>query len=232
MPIICIHQPDFVPYLGFFHRLLLSDHFIILDDAQYIKGGWQNRDQIKGRNGPVWLTLSIVKRFPQAINEVMLQDDPQWIEDNLNLLRECYARAPYFDEVFPHIEAVYRGGHRRMIDLNIAMLQLAFDYFEIDIPMSFASQHALQSKSTQRLVDLVQLQGGTTYLTGTGSRDYLDEALFTQAGIEVEWQRFKHPVYPQQYGDFVPMLSCLDVLFNCGRESAALLRSTEASLLA
>ena len=78
----------------------------------------------------------------------------------------------------------------------------------------------------------MQLQGGTTNHTGTGSRDNLDEALFTQAGIEVEWQRFKHPVYPQQYGDFVPMLSCLDVLFNCGRESAALLRSTEASLLA
>jgi hypothetical protein len=229
MSVICIHQPDFAPYLGFFHRLLLSDHFILLDDAQYIKGGWQNRDQIKGRNGAVWLTLPIVKRFPQAINEVGLPEDQRWVEDNLNLLRECYARAPRFAEVFPRVEAVYRSGHRHMIDLNVAMLELAFDYFDIDIPISYASAQALASRSTQRLVELVKLQGGTTYLTGTGSRDYLDESLFNQAGIKVEWQRFKHPVYPQQNGDFIPMLSCLDLFFNCGRESAAVLRSTEVS---
>lgn len=227
MRTVCIHQPDFAPYLGFFHRLLHADHFILLDDAQYIKGGWQNRDQIKGRNGPVWLTLPIIKRFPQAINTVMLPSGQQWVEDNLNLLRECYARAPYFEEVFTRIEAIYRGGHERMIDLNVTMLDLAFEYLEIAIPIAYASRYALSSRSTQRLVDLVQLQGGTNYLTGTGSRDYLDEDLFVQAGITVEWQRFKHPTYPQLHGEFVPMLSCLDLLFNCGPASAAILRATE-----
>lgn len=227
MTTICIHQPDFAPYLGFFHRLLNADHFILLDDAQFIKGGWQNRDQIKGRHGPIWLTLPIVKKFPQAINKVMLPENQHWVEDNLNLLRECYARASYFDEVFLRIEAIYRSGHRRMIDLNIELLHLALDYFDIEIPISLASEHALHSKSTQRLVELVQLHSGTSYLTGTGSRDYLDEAQFIEAGIQVEWQRFKHPVYQQQFNDFVPMLSCLDVLFNCGRQSSAVLRSGE-----
>ncbi len=230
MTTVCIHQPDFAPYLGFFDRLLLADEFILLDDAQFIKGGWQNRDQVKGKNGPVWLTLSIVKRFPQAINDVMLPDDSRWIDDNLNLLRECYVRAPHFAEVYKAVEAIYRGGYQRMVDLNVALLGLALDYFDIVIPMSFSSRHALKSKSTLRLVELVRLHGGTTYLTGAGSRDYLDEEQFTRAGIAVEWQRFSHPVYPQQHGEFVPMLSCLDVLFNCGRESATILRSTKASL--
>lgn len=226
MSTVCIHQPDFAPYIGFFHRLLLADHFVLLDDAQFIKGGWQNRDRIKSKSGPVWLTLSIVKKFPQLINEVMLSEKPQWIDDNLNLLQECYGRARYFDEVFPRVEAIYRAGHLRMIDLNVAMLELAFEYFEIAIPISYTSSYAVESKSNARLVELVKRLHGTSYLTGTGSRDYLDESLFQQANIQVQWQTFKHPVYPQLHGEFEPMLSCLDVMFNCGRESAAILRSS------
>jgi hypothetical protein len=212
--------------LGFFQRLLLADHFVLLDDAQFIKGGWQNRDRIKGKNGPAWLTLSIKKKFPQQINEVALSDNPQWIEDNLNLLRDCYGHARYFDEVFPRIEVVYRSKHQLMIGLNMAILALALDYFEITIPITYASQHAVKLRSNARLVALVQSVGGDNYLTGTGSRDYLDEALFEGAGIKVQWQRFKHPIYPQINGEFEPMLSCLDLIFNCGKASADILRST------
>ena len=223
---VCIHQPDFAPYLGFFHRLLLADHFILLDDAQFIKGGWQNRDRIKGKKGPVWLTLSINKKFPQQINEVFLSENPQWVEDNLNLLHDCYSRSRCFEEIYPRIEAIYRGGHHRMLDLNLAMLKLAVEYFEIVIPMTYASQYAVASRSSARLVALVRSVGGGTYLTGTGSKDYLDESLFEEADIKVQWQQFQHPVYPQLHGGFEPMLSCLDVLFNCGRDAAGVLRST------
>jgi hypothetical protein len=223
---VCIHQPDFAPYLGFFHRLLLADHFVLLDDAQFIKGGWHNRDRIKGKNGPVWLTLSINKKFPQQINEAALSDNPQWIEDNLNLLRDCYRNSPCFEEVFSRIEAIYRGKNRRMVDLNVAILELALEYFEITIPMTYASQYAVTAKSNARLITLVQSVGGDNYLTGTGSRNYLDEALFEEAGIKVQWQQFKHPVYPQLNGEFEPMLSCLDLIFNCGKGSANILRST------
>ncbi len=223
---VCIHQPDFAPYLGFFHRLLMADHFIILDDAQFIKGGWQNRDRIKGKQGPAWLTLSIVKKFPQQINEVMLDSKGQWIDDNLNLLHDSYVHSTCFDEVFTRVEAIYRSGHQKMIELNVAMLQLAFEYFGIAIPLSYASQYAVTGKSSARLVGLVKATGGDNYLTGTGSRDYLDEALFNEAGIKVEWQQFKHPVYPQLHGGFEPMLSCLDIMFNCGKGAADVLRST------
>lgn len=224
---ICIHQPDFAPYLGFFQRLLMSNHFILLDDVQFIRRGWQHRDRIKGRNGSVWLTLSLRKGdFHQCINEVELSSDPKWIEDNLNLLRECYDKAECFREVFPRVEAIYRAGHRRMIDFNCALLDLAMDYFDISIPMSQASSYGIKGTSSARLLALVKATKGDAYLTGIGAHDYLDEDMFRSVGIQVRWQNFKHPVYPQLHGNFEPMLSCLDVLFNCGRDSAGILRSS------
>lgn len=224
---ICIHQPDFVPYLGFFQRLLISQHFILLDDVQFIRRGWQHRDRIKGRNGPIWLTLALRKGdYHQLINEVELSSDPSWIVANLNLLRECYGKAKYFAEVFPRVEAIYYTGHRRLIDFNCALLGLAMEYFDISVSISLASEYGVDTKSSARLLDLVRCRQGDTYLTGTGSRDYLDEEMFKEAGVRVMWQDFRHPVYPQLYGDFEPMLSCLDLLFNCGHDAASVLRST------
>lgn len=224
---VCIHQPDFAPYLGFFQRLLLVDHFILLDDVQFIRRGWQHRDQIKSKQGPVWLTLSLAKgEYEQRINEVRLADDPKWIDDNLNLLRECYRHSACFEEIFPLVEEIYRAGYSRLIDFNRAILDLAFTYFQISLPVTLASDYAVTTASSARLVDLVLKISASQYISGTGARDYLDEQLFSAAGIAVQWQQFSHPVYPQLHEEFTPMLSCLDVLFNCGKASADVLRST------
>ena len=226
MSIVCIHQPDFVPYLGFFHRLLIADHFILLDDVQFIRRGWHHRDRIKSRNGSVWLTLSLCKGdYHQRIDQVMLSADTKWIDNNLNLISDSYAKARYFNEVFPRVEAIYRAEHKRMIDFNRAFLELAMESFEIDIPISYASDFSIKSNGSQRLLALVQEIGSDAYLTGTGSKAYLEEEIFTAAGIQVVWQNFKHPTYPQLYDEFEPMLSCLDVMFNCGRSAATVLRS-------
>ena len=224
--IITIHQPDFAPYLGFFHRLLSTNHFIILDDVQFIRRGWQHRDYIKGQNGNVWLTLSLEKGdYHQTISEVSLSKDAKWVEANLNLIKASYSKAKHFSEIYPKIEVIYYAGYTSMIDLNLAIINLALDYFEIKVNISYASEYGILTRSTQRLVDLVKAVGGDVYLTGLGSKDYLDEQLFSSYGIPVLWQKFKHPTYKQLHGEFEPMLSCLDILFNCGRESANILRS-------
>ncbi len=227
MTTICIHQPDFVPYLGFFQRLVTADHFIILDDVKFIRDGWQHRDRIKSKNGAVWLTLGVRKGSHHLpINQVELSDSPTWIEKNLNLLRECYSKAAFFSEVFPQVERIYLAGHRLMIDFNRAMLDLAMSYFDIEIHVSLASEYEIVATRTARLVELVRATMGRNYLSGIGSRDYLDVEMFQSAGLTVIWQDFRHPVYPQMHGDFAPMLSCLDLLFNCGRDAAGVLRST------
>lgn len=223
----CIHQPDFAPHLGFFHRLLIADQFILLDDVQFIRRGWQHRDQIKGRNGPVWLTLATKKGdYHQRVNEVLLSEDPRWIEDSLCLVRDCYARAPYFKEVYTRIEGIYRAGYTHMVDFNIAFLDVALEYFQINIQTTFASQYAVKSVSSARLLDLVAAVNAEVYLTGAGSKNYLDVDMFTAAGVDVNWQAFRHPVYPQMHGAFCPGLSCIDILFNSGKAAADILRSS------
>lgn len=225
MKTVCIHQPDFAPYLGFFDRLLSTDHFILLDNVQFIRRGWQHRDRIKTREGSGWLTLSLQKDdYHQRISDVRLAPGERWIIENLALLRQSYAKAPCFDLIYPQVEAIYRAGYERLIDFNMALLNMALRLLSIDVQMSFASAYPVASSGSQRLLELVLAVQGDNYLTGPGSRDYLDEALFAQSGVSVNWQNFKHPTYSQLYGNFEPMLSCLDLFFNCGNEAALVLR--------
>lgn len=223
---VCIHQPDFVPYLGFFDRLLDVDQFIILDDVQFIRRGWQHRDVIKGPAGRTWLSLSIAKSdYHSAISDIQLAADRKWVDANLNLLAACYSKARYFSKVFGQVETIYRASHVTMMGLNMAFLRLAFEYFAIDVPLMMASEFDVNTTKTERLVQLALAVGADEYLTGTGSKEYLDESLFEQSGVSVRWQKFSHPVYPQLHGAFIPMLSCLDVIFNCGYGAADVLRS-------
>ena len=225
MKTICIHQPDFAPYIGFFDRLLNSDHFVILDNVQFIRRGWHHRDKIKSPKGASWLSLSVQKgNYQQIISDVKLVDEKRWREKNLALLKDCYANAPFFDMIYPEIESICRAKHRRLIDFNLAFLEMSFRILGIKIKTTLSSKYLISSSRSRRLLDLVLAVDGKSYLTGLGSRQYLDESLFIENGIEVIWQEFKHPVYPQLYGNFEPMLSCLDLFFNCGTDSLSMIR--------
>lgn len=225
---VCIHQPDFAPWLGFFDRLLDVDVLIILDDAQFLRRGWHHRDKIKTRSGSDWLTLSVAKAEQRTpINEIRLQPDREsWVPGNLGLLVENYRAAPAFETGYPAIEALYRQPFDKMVDLNMAFLHHAFAAFDIDVEVAFASSLGVSGARTQRLVDLVKAVDGTHYLSGTGALDYLEPELFEQAGIGLEIQRFRHPVHPQLHGEFVSHLSCIDALLNTGAAARDVLRST------
>jgi len=227
MRTVCIHQPDFIPYLGFYHRLLLTDHFVLLDDVQFLRRGWHHRDKIKRKNGPVWLTLSVSKGpYEQKINEVNLSKEIKWIDGNLNLIKENYRQARYFDGIFPRVEQIYKANHEKLIDFNIAFMDFSLEMFDMDIEISRASDSNILSTSSDRLLELVKLNDGDCYLSGSGAKAYLDESLFAKQSIDVIWQNFSHPKYPQLHGEFEPMLSCLDLFFNCGADSARILRET------
>lgn len=224
---ICIHQPDFLPYLGFFHRLVTTDVFIILDDVQFLRRGWHHRDKIKTPHGEQWLTLALQKGdYFQLISEVRLHpDQDRWVAENLNLIHANYQKAPYFAEYFPRIETIYRQGHQTMLALNLAFLDFCLEVFDLTVKTEMSSTFGVTTTKSERLLHLIEATGGTHYITGTGSRSYLDEALFEQHGILVEWQQYDHPVYPQVNGPFMPYLSCLDAIFNCGPQAKDLIRS-------
>lgn len=224
---VCIHQPDFAPWLGFFDRLLDVDVLVILDDAQFLRRGWHHRDKIKTRSGADWLTLSVAKAEQKApINQIRLSPKrEEWVLGNLNLLVANYKDAPCFDREYPAIAELYSQPFEKLVDFNMAFLRHALTVLDIGIELVFASSLGVSGMRTQRLVDLVEAVNGSLYLSGTGALDYLEPELFERAGIGLKIQNFSHPVYPQLHGEFVSHLSCIDVLLNTGSAARDVLRS-------
>ena len=224
---VVIHQPDFLPYLGFFHRLLNADLLVILDNVQFLREGWHHRDKIKIYNGVKWHNLKINKApLCTSICDIFLLNDTKWINNNLNQIKEAYRKAEFFDEIYPYIEKLYSKKFTKMIDVNLFSIEILMELFDIKIQIKYSSEYNILTKSNDLVVDILKQVDATHYLSGVGSKDYFKKEPFEKANIEVIWQDFKHPVYPQLHGEFIPYLSSIDLLFNCGIEkSREILRS-------
>ena len=212
--VITIHQPDFLPWLGFFDRWRKSDLYIILDDVQFLRRGWHHRDKIKTREGAIWHTVPVVKKgqYHQLFRNVKIDNDTNWRNKHLKTIELNYKKAPNFELYFEKIQNIYNKQHLFLIDMNMELLHFLADELGITTPYIFASDNKITSTSIQRLVDLVKLVDGTDYLTGLGSKDYLDESYFKKENIKVIWHEFQHPIYSQLHGKFIPMLSSFDYL--------------------
>ena len=217
---VVIHQPDFAPYLGFFHRFLHADFFIVLDHVQFVNGSsraWTNRDKIKTPLGEKWLTLGVKKASRDtAINKIELSEETNWRQDNLCLLEQNYRNAPFFGDLMPQIEHLYSAPHNSLRDFSMASIEMLMDMLDVRLPWIYSSSLNPQSTSNELLLDLLKKVSATQYLSGVGAKNYFDAKPFADAGIEVIWQDFTHPVYSQQFGDFLHCLSALDLLFNHG----------------
>lgn len=212
--IVTIHQPDFLPWLGFFDRWSKSDLFIILDDVQFLRRGWHHRDRIKTATGAAWLTVPVQKKgkFFQTIREVRVDDQCEWQSGMLESIRCAYQKSHNFARLFPLLQKAMCSDFPLLMDLNVALLNVFAGLLNISTPVAYASTFNVQATKSERLVCLVQAVGGNAYLTGQGSKGYLDENIFRKAGIEVLWQNFLPPVYPQLHGAFATNLSALDPL--------------------
>jgi len=212
--IITIHQPDFLPWLGFFDRWAKSDLFIILDDVQFLRRGWHHRDKIKTLHGVHWLTIPVLKRgkYNQLIKDVEIDNQQDWKRKHLETIESAYKKAPNLNRYLTSLKKIYDKNHTYLIELNIDIIKFMAAEFGITTPIVFSSDYRVNLTSTKKLLTLVRINKGTVYLTGTGAKDYLEESLFSDNGIALEWQKFEHPIYEQLYGEFVPGLSGIDYL--------------------
>lgn len=216
---VVIRQPDFLSYPGFFQRFLSADLYVALDHVQFVDGtskSWTHRDKIKTRHGVQWLTIS-VRHAPRdtPICDIELSDT-DWRTRNLNLLRDSYGSARFFDQVWPEVTALYELPHRMLADFTLASIELLFELLDISVPVIRSSVlHPVGAKN-EMLVDILRKVDATHYLSGVQARDYFDPAPYAGAGIEVQWQDYHASVYPQLHGEFVSGLSTIDLLFNCG----------------
>ncbi len=226
---VVIHQPDFLSYLGFFHRLLYADLYIVLDDVQFVHSNraWTNRDKIKTQNGEKWLTISVNKAPRNTkINEVIINDEVDWKSQNLALIKQNYKNAMFYEEILPYIERLYAHNLTKLADFGMESVRMLIELFDIDVDIVFSSELISTKTKSKRLVELLEQVQATHYLSGVGARDYHIDEPFQKSGIEVVWQDFKHPIYPQLYSEFIPYLSSIDLLFNCGiAKSREILRS-------
>ncbi|HOX23132.1 MAG TPA: WbqC family protein [Elusimicrobiales bacterium] len=218
--ILAAHQPQFMPWLGYFDKMLRCDSFVLLDNVQFKKNEWQNRNRVLMNGTPSWLTVPVLHRFPQNIDEVEINSSgADWREKHLRTIKQSYCKAPFFEEVFALVSGLYAKRWEKLCPLNIASIELLREALAIKTPLALASVLKLEGASTHRLVDLCLKQGADTYLAGAGGHDYMDLSLFEQAGIKVIFQDYKHPEYAQTV-PFVPYLSALDLLFFQGIQKA------------
>jgi hypothetical protein len=220
---VIIHQPDFLSYLGFFHRFLLANAWVVLDNVQFVTGttkSWQNRDKIKTAQGEKWITVSVQKAPLGTLIKDILLSASDWRRDNLNLIRNSYVKAPYYTEIIPYIEDLYAYECSRLVEFNLKSSEMLMELLGVSIDMVLASELQPTGKSNELLVDILKKVGGDTYLSGIGARSYFTPEPFDEARITVIWQDFKHPIYPQLFGEFIPYLSSIDLLFNCGIDTS------------
>lgn len=215
--IVTIHQPEYFPYLGYFHRLRQSDLFVILDNVQWQRG-YINRNRIRTPKGWQWLTVPLSGHHKrQAINQAMINQELNWREEHCKTLECNYGGAPYFREFFPKIKNILSGKWDLISRLDLAVLGELLEIFDIKIKIVKLSDLKIGGKSTELLINICRAVAADTYLSGPGGKNYMDLNLFAQAEIKVKFQDFSHPVYRQQFnGEFQPCLASIDYLFNCG----------------
>jgi len=226
--VVAIHQPEHLPWLGFFHKMLSSDVFVLLDNVPFRKNYFQNRNRLRGARGPVWITVPVLTkgRSGQLISQVQINPaERRWGKRLWHTLRQCYGRAPFFAHYGPALEELYC--HRQwqlLAELNVALIELLRQWLGIGTRLLRASELPVSGSSTLLLWRICRHLGAGAYLSGSHGPQYLDEGPFRQAGIEVLYQDFRHPRYRQLYEPFIPQMSALDLLMNHGPRSLDILR--------
>ena len=226
---LVVLQPGYLPWLGFFDQMRRSDVFVYYDDVQFDKHGWRNRNRIKTPAGPLWLTVPVRHRGkgqPRII-DTEIDTTVDWARKHLGSLRQYYAKAPYLNEYLPALDDLLHRPWTHLAELDIALVTLMAGWLTLTPNVWRSSELGIGGAQSERLINLCQHFGATRYLSGNAASDYLDVALFERHGISVAWQDYQHPVYPQQHGDFVPYLSAIDLLLNCGDESASILKARD-----
>ncbi len=216
---ISTNQPYFFPYIGFFQKAYLSDHLVILDNVQFPRGTtWISRNRWKNAQGTLWMTVPVKKKGLglQRIGDVRIYHDGRWAKKHLQSLKNAYARAPYFDEHLPFLENLYSKRHEKLIDFNVEIIRYLINQFEIDTDIRLLSDMTVCVNGDNRIAAICKNLGASRFLVQQTARKYYDANDLASQGIRLVDFKPGSPVYPQLWGDFIPNLSAMDIMFNCG----------------
>lgn len=223
---ICIMQPGYLPWLGFFELMARCELFVILDDVPFTKRDWRSRNRIRTKQGWIWLTVPALSknRRGQLISETKINNDDHWGQTHLKSLKIHYAKAPYFREYIGFFENLYSRPWKLLVDLDIAIISFLAETMNIKTPMVRSSELGIQDVAGNEhiLAICTKLQAKELY-DSQGAKAFIQMPLFQKKGVRVDFQEFQHPTYRQIYTPFLPYMSAVDLLFNEGPASRSVL---------
>jgi hypothetical protein len=224
---IAIHQPECLPWLGYFDKMANVNTYVLFDHVQFKKRYYENRNVIKQGDKPVWITVPVKSkgRYTQAIKEVEIDNTLPWQRKTWETIRHCYASSPFYKQYHEELHALmFHKTYELLLDFNLACIEWFRKTLGITTPMLFSSSLDVDSfKASDLILEICRRTGADKYLCGPSGKEYLHLENFKNAGIEVVWQDFTHPSYPQEGKGFIPNLSTIDLIFNCGAESKSIL---------
>ena len=231
--IITAHQPNYLPWIGLFHKICLADRYVIYDDVAFTHYGFANRTNILGKDGIKTLIVPVHRfsdRSPRILDVCIDKSNGQWRRKHWMSIVHCYGKAPYFGTYADAFEAVYLCSWERLVDLNIHLFELVLEFLGIRKPVLRASSLGLSGRKSDRVIDLCLKLGAEAFIFGAGGRKYADLDAFQRAGIKPLFHHYRHPRYPQGAGQHADYISVIDLLFNCGPASLDVLNTGQDSL--
>ncbi|MEK7543870.1 MAG: WbqC family protein [Patescibacteria group bacterium] len=225
---IAILQPSYIPWLGYFDQINRVDTFIFYDDVLYTKNDWRNRNKIKTPSGVSWLTIpvTIKNRLKDylLIKDVMIID-PNILKNHLKTIEFNYKKSPFFQDFYSTIAPIFNTEYHLLADLSIDIIKTVCEYIGLKGKNLLRSSDLgiVGTNPTDRLINLCKKFEATNYLSSDNSKNYLKEKMFEENDIILEYQKYSHPRYKQSWGDFVPYLSIIDLIFNEGPKSLSIL---------
>lgn len=235
--IITIHQPEYLPWLGFFNRIYKSDVFVVLDNVNYQKNGFINRNRVKTKKGEVWITVPVKgeqKSSNVKINTVEIMGSYAWKEKHWGLITSSYQKAPYFkDYAFLFEEAILKRNFKLIGDLDYYFIKIVLDILGIKKEIVKSSDLKAKGKANDLIIDICKKLKANVYLAGPGGKNYMDLKKFEKEKIGVIFDDFQHPQYHQLFEElgFMPYMSIIDLLFNEGPKSLEILTSQQLTEL-
>jgi hypothetical protein len=216
MTSISIHQPNYIPWLGYFYKIAISDVFVFLDDAQFSNHGMHNYHYIKTPAGPFRLKIPVKQSLGDKISEVTTKDDLGWKEKHLKTLETNYRKAPFYEEIYNDFAALINTQYSNIALQNEAIIKFYCDKFNIKTRFEKASALNISTTQEARIIDICVALGGDVYYSGTGAKAYQNEENFSGKGVTLKYVEFQPFEFQQLWGDFQANVTIIDYLMNCG----------------
>ncbi len=228
-----IVQSSYIPWRGYFDFIDAVDLFIILDDVQYTKSDWRNRNRIKTSHGWRWISVPVKRdRLAKLIQDTEINNSTDWRGSHRDLFRSAYAKAPYFAHAMSLLEQGLASSARTISELNVTLMRAICEYLSISTPLRFSAELEAQGAKTDRLVELLTAVQATTYVSGPAAKAYLEVDKLRAKGLALEYKSYDYGPYPQLWGPFEGAVTVLDLIANCGPESRAHLKSASPNEVA